>query len=102
MTASRSAAYGDPPGIDLEPRGIRLDPADTVIDIDEAARIGVGAMPELSETMTQPIWPAYRPSPARSSRSPPCQPPPCRSIRHGKGPVSPRGINTRAISERSP
>jgi len=47
MTASRSAAYGDPPGIDLEPRGIRLDPADTVIDIDEAARIGVGAMPEI-------------------------------------------------------
>ena len=47
MAAGRSAAYGDPPGIDLEPCGIRLEPANPVIDIDEAARIRVGAMSEI-------------------------------------------------------
>jgi len=38
---------GDPSGIDPESGGIRLDPADTVIDVDKAARIGIGALPEI-------------------------------------------------------
>jgi len=47
MRARRIAANDNPPDIDLEPCGIRLDPADAVIDIEKAARIGVGALPEI-------------------------------------------------------
>src|SRR5262249_42718935 len=47
MAARRIATEGDPSGIDPESRGIRLDPADAIIDVGEAARIGGGALAEI-------------------------------------------------------
>src|SRR5205085_7624973 len=47
MPAGGRPAHRDPRRVYLEACGVGFDPADAVTDVDEAARISIGALPEV-------------------------------------------------------
>ncbi len=56
VTAARLAGDADPGGIEPEVAGMRLQPADPVVDVDERCRVAVGAVPELERSSDDAVF----------------------------------------------